>query len=58
MREQFGTAVGLAIGVLVYDAFRGKLDGSSLYRAGVALLLSFALLTLLAGYQKQRRERD
>ncbi len=58
MREQFGTAVGLAIGVLVYDAFRGKFDASSFYRAGVALLLSFALLTLLAGYQKQRRERD
>jgi hypothetical protein len=55
MREQFGTAVGLAIGVLVYDAFRGQLDGSSLHRAGVALLLSFALL---AGYRKQRRERE
>lgn len=58
MKEHAGTAVGLAIGVLVYDTLRGKLDGTSFYRAGVALLLSFALLTLLAAYQKQRRERE
>lgn len=58
MSEQLGTAIGLAIGVLVYDTLRGKLDFTSLYRAGVALSLSWALLTLLAAYQKQRRGRD
>jgi len=56
MREQFGTAVGVTIGVLLYDSLRGKLDSGSLYRAAVAFALSFVLLTLLAAFKKAPRD--
>jgi predicted MFS family arabinose efflux permease len=56
MREQLGTAVGVTIGVLLYDSLRGKLDAGSLYRAGMAFILSFALLTLLASLKKQKQD--
>jgi hypothetical protein len=56
MREQLGTAVGVTIGVLLYDSLRGKLDAGSLYRAAVAFILSFALLTLLAAFKKQKQD--
>jgi len=58
MREQLGTAVGLAIGTLIYDLARGRLDASSLYRAAVAFGLSFLLLTLLAVVKKSKRSPD
>ncbi len=55
MKEQFGTALGLAIGTLVYDAIRGQLGTGSLQRAAVAFLLSFALLSVLAAFRRQRQ---
>jgi hypothetical protein len=57
MREPLGTAFGLAIGTLLYDTLRGKFDTGSFYRAAVAFVLSFVLLTLLAAFKK-RRPRD
>jgi hypothetical protein len=56
MREPLGTAIGLALGTLLYDWLRGRLDGGSLYRAGVAFLLSFVLLVLLAAFRQRSRD--
>jgi hypothetical protein len=57
MRQEFGTALGLALGTLLYDMFRGRLDGSSVYRALVAFALSFVLLTLFAAFRRRRASR-
>ncbi len=57
MKQELGTALGLALGTLVYDALRGRFDGGSLYRALVAFVLSFLLLTLLAMLKRGRRSR-
>jgi drug/metabolite transporter (DMT)-like permease len=57
MRQAFGTALGLALGTLLYDAIGGRFDGGSLYRAVVAFALSFVLLALLATFQRARRSR-
>jgi hypothetical protein len=57
MRQALGTALGLALGTLLYDAIRGRLDGGSLYRALVAFALSFVLLALLATFKTARRSR-
>ena len=55
MKQELGTALGLAIGSLVYDAMHGEVGGLPLYRAALAFVLSFALLTLLAAFKKSRR---
>jgi hypothetical protein len=55
MRQEFGTALGLALGTLLYDTVRGRLDESAVYRALVAFVLSFVLLTLLAALRRGRR---
>ena len=57
MRQEIGTALGLALGTLLYDAIRGRLDGGSMYRAVVAFALSFVLLALLAVFKRARRPR-
>jgi predicted MFS family arabinose efflux permease len=57
MKQELGTALGLAIGSLVYDAMHGEIGGLPLYRAALAFVLSFALLMLLAAFKKPRRER-
>jgi hypothetical protein len=57
MRQEFGTALGLALGTLLYDAFRSRLDEGSVYRALVAFVLSFVLLTLLAAFRRGRGRR-
>jgi hypothetical protein len=57
MKQELGTALGLAIGSIVYDAMHGEFGGLPLYRAALAFVLSFALLTLLAALKKPRRER-
>jgi len=57
MKQELGTALGLAIGSLVYDALHGEVGGLPLYRAALAFVLSFALLTLLAAFKRPRRER-
>jgi hypothetical protein len=57
MRQEFGTALGLALGTLLYDTFRGKLDEGAVYRALVAFTLSFVLLTLLAAFRRGRGGR-
>lgn len=57
MKQELGTALGLAIGSLVYDAWHGEYGGLPLYRAALAFVLSFALLTLLAALKKPRSSR-
>lgn len=57
MKQELGTALGLAIGSLVYDAWHGEYGGLPLYRAALAFVLSFALLTLLAALKKPRSAR-
>jgi hypothetical protein len=57
MKQELGTALGLAIGSLVYDAMHDEFGGLPLYRAALAFVLSFALLTLLAALKKPRRQR-
>jgi len=57
MKQELGIALGLAIGSLVYDAMHGEIGGLPLYRAGLAFVLSFALLTVLAAIKKPRSER-
>lgn len=55
MKKELGTALGLAIGSLIYDAMHGEIGGLPLYRAVLAFVLSFALLTVLAAFKKARR---
>ena len=57
MKQELGTALGLAIGSLVYDAWHGEIGGLPLYRAVLAFVLSFALLTVLAAFKKSRGSR-
>ena len=57
MKQELGTALGLAIGSLVYDAMHGEIGGLPLYRAALAFVLSFALLTVLAAFKKSRGSR-
>jgi len=58
MKQELGTALGLAIGSLVYDAWHGEVGGLPLYRAALAFVLSFALLTVLSAFRKSRRSRS
>ncbi len=57
MKQELGIALGLAIGSLVYDALHGEIGGLPLYRAVLAFVLSFALLTVLAAIKKPRSSR-
>ena len=57
MKQELGTALGLAIGSLIYDAWHGEYGGLPLYRAALAFVLSFALLTVLAAIKKPRSSR-
>ena len=57
MKQELGTALGLAIGSLLYDAMHGEVGGLPLYRAALAFVLSFALLTVLAAFKKSRGSR-
>jgi hypothetical protein len=57
MKKELGTALGLAIGSLLYDALHGEIGGLPLYRAALAFVLSFALLTLLTAFKKPRSPR-
>jgi hypothetical protein len=57
VKQELGTALGLAIGSLVYDAWHGEIGGLPLYRAALAFVLSFASLTLLAAFKKPRSSR-
>jgi hypothetical protein len=57
MKQEFGTALGLALGTLLYDAIQGSLGGGSVYRALVAFALSFVLLALLATFKRARGPR-
>ena len=57
MKQELGTALGLARGSLVYDAWHGEIGGLPLYRAVLAFVLSFALLMLLAAFKKPRSSR-
>lgn len=54
MKQELSTALGLAIGSIVYDALHGEYGGLPLYRAALAFVLSFALLTVLAAFKKSR----
>ena len=57
MKQELGTALGLAIGSLVYDAWHGEFGGLPLYRAALAFVLSFALLSVLAALKMSRGSR-
>ena len=57
MKQELGIALGLAIGSVVYDALHGEFGGLPLYRAALAFVLSFALLTVLAAFKKSRGPR-
>ena len=57
MKQELGTALGLAIGSLVYDAWHGEVGGLPLYRAVLAFVFAFALLTALAAFKKPRGSR-
>lgn len=57
MKQELGTALGLAIGSMVYDAMHGEFGGLPLYRAVLAFVLSFALLWVLAAFRKSRGPR-
>jgi hypothetical protein len=58
MKQELGTALGLSIGTILYDAMHGAFGGLTLYRAALAFVASLALLQLPAALDKPRRERE